>query len=530
MPPTSLGGSCAASTLAGSSGALRSTAAVVPFALDMDTGVDNASTPLAPRRRTWTGALAAALFVLVCALDLGTGFAVSLHSFFVIPVGLAAWTSGRSAGLTLAVLAAATVAYLDVESASAALSRTFIISDGISRLVAFAVVAELAVRVRGARMRAEDTAVRLQGVLDAATEVAILGWDAAGTITTYNVGAENLFGHRASETLGTTMELAIAPEELEAQSAALGREVRASDALLAKAREGATDARDWTVTRKDGERRTLRMIVTPRRASADRILGYLCVAFDVTDRHNAEKAIAAKNEELQAFAYTVSHDLKAPLRGISGYAEELERKHTAGLSERGRFCLQQIRSAAGSLEGLIDDLLRYSRLGREDVVYQDVDVEAAVRTVFGEHQATIEELGTRMEVDLQVKSTHTWELGFMQVLGNLVDNAIKYSRASSPPTVRIATRRGEHGELELSVSDNGIGFDATKYAERIFGLFDRLGQPAEYPGTGAGLAIVKRVVDKLGGVVRATSAPGAGATFVVEMPAAPAVERGRGHP
>ncbi len=225
-----------------------------------------------------------------------------------------------------------------------------------------------------------------------------------------------------------------------------------------------------------------------------------------------------KNSELKGFAYTVSHDLKAPLRGIAGYANELDRKHRAGLSDRARFCLTQILTATSHLDQLIEDLLQYSRLEGETPSPTDVDLHGVVQAILRDRQMDMTQRHVDVSVDIPSGAIRTWERGLAQVLTNLIDNAIKYSAKSSPPVLRIAAAELD-GAWRLTVNDNGIGFDM-KYHDRIFGLFNRLVRMEEFEGTGAGLAIVKKVLDKMGGTVRAESKPGVGATFIVEIPKA----------
>ena len=226
--------------------------------------------------------------------------------------------------------------------------------------------------------------------------------------------------------------------------------------------------------------------------------------------------LRAKNSELKGFAYTVSHDLKAPLRGIAGYANELERKHSAGLGDRARFCLTQILTAASHLDQLIEDLLHYSRLDAETPSLTEVNLRNLVDAILQDRRLDITARHVDVTVDIPFTTLRAWARGLLQVLTNLIDNAIKYSRKASPPRLRI-TAAALDGAWRLTVTDNGIGFNMT-YHDRIFGLFDRLVRTEEFEGTGAGLAIARKVLDKMGGRIWAESAPGAGATFFVEIP------------
>jgi len=230
----------------------------------------------------------------------------------------------------------------------------------------------------------------------------------------------------------------------------------------------------------------------------------------------AEQSLRARNEDLKGFAYTVSHDLKAPLRGISGYGEELERKHKVGLGERAQFCITQILTATRNLDHLIDDLLHYSRMDAETPALTEVNLRWLTEGILKDRTQVIAELHTEVTVDLPFATLWTWEPGLMQVLTNLIDNALKYSRRANPPHLTVRAEELANA-WRIVVSDNGIGFDM-QYHDRIFGLFNRLVRAEDFEGTGAGLAIVKKVLDKLGGTIRAESQPGLGAAFHVELP------------
>jgi PAS domain S-box-containing protein len=245
---------------------------------------------------------------------------------------------------------------------------------------------------------------------------------------------------------------------------------------------------------------------------------------EINQRKLAEELLRARNEELKAFAYTVSHDLKAPLRGIAGYAAELDRRHRSGLSERAVHCLKQILTATHNLDRLIEDLLHYARLDAETTSVAHVNLAEMIEAILRDRHTTILSQNAEVTLDLGVTSVRTWERGLFQALTNLIDNALKYSREARPSSIRIASQELA-GAFLLVIADNGIGFDM-KYHDRIFGLFDRLVRQEEFEGTGAGLAIVKKIVDKMGGRIWAESAPGAGATFYVEWPQRPAVGSG----
>jgi len=237
---------------------------------------------------------------------------------------------------------------------------------------------------------------------------------------------------------------------------------------------------------------------------------------EVAQRTRVEALLWRRNEELKAFAYTVSHDLKAPLRGIAGYAQELTRRHRDGLGDRALWCIDQIVSATQNLDRLIEELLQYARLDAEEPTRTPVNVARLVESVVQERAALPQAERVEVTVDVAPVAVRTWERGLRQVVTNVVDNAFKYSRDAAAPRVTVTSETLPH-TFRLVIADNGVGFDM-KYHDRIFGLFSRLVRQEVFEGTGAGLAIAKKVVEKLGGSIRAEAAPGAGATFFVELP------------
>lgn len=222
------------------------------------------------------------------------------------------------------------------------------------------------------------------------------------------------------------------------------------------------------------------------------------------------------NEELEAFSYTVSHDLKAPLRGIDGYSQLLEEEHGSQLNEEGRQFLTRIRRGVLQMGDLISGLLDYSRMERRTMEHQRVDVPALVAQVIEGHSADIESTRVRLCLQLEPMVLQLDREGMAVVLRNLVGNAIKFSRTREQPEVEIGARTEGQRRL-LWVRDNGVGFDM-KYHDRIFGIFQRLQRAEDYQGTGLGLALVAKAVQRMGGRVWAESEPGQGATFYLEFP------------
>lgn len=228
------------------------------------------------------------------------------------------------------------------------------------------------------------------------------------------------------------------------------------------------------------------------------------------------RALEAANRQLETFTYSVSHDLKAPLRGIDGYSRLLLEDHLERLDSEGRTFLHNIRRGAVQMAQLIDDLLAYSRMERLDMQESRLVLRELVDRLVAERDAELRARGVEIEIGFDGLELSADREGLTLVLRNLVDNALKFTRDEPAPKVSIDARI-EEGLAVLTVADNGIGFDM-RFRDRIFEIFQRLQRAEDYPGTGVGLAIVRKAVQRMGGEVRAEGRPGAGARFIVELP------------
>lgn len=226
--------------------------------------------------------------------------------------------------------------------------------------------------------------------------------------------------------------------------------------------------------------------------------------------------LEAANRELESFSYSVSHDLKAPLRGIDGFSRILEEDYRDRLDAEGRRFLQNIRRGTAQMNQLIEDLLAYSRMERRSLQGASLDLSAMVQDVLAERMAEIEQSGVLLRPQLPEVTVFADREGLLIVLRNLLENAIKFSRDAQSPTIDIGAR-SEGDKTVLWVRDNGIGFDM-KFHDRIFDMFQRLQRAEDYPGTGIGLALVRKAMQRMDGRVWAESSPGAGATFFLELP------------
>ena len=242
----------------------------------------------------------------------------------------------------------------------------------------------------------------------------------------------------------------------------------------------------------------------------------------VAELTRAEEALARKaaelqrsNAELEQFAYVASHDLQEPLQVVAGYLELLTDRHGAGLSDDARALIDRAVAATHRMDDLIRDLLRYARVGTDAHASEQVDLQALVGDALHDLQRAIQFAEATVEVG-ELPTVEGNRVLLSQLLQNLVGNAIKF-RSEEPPNIRIDARR-DGADWVVTVTDNGIGFPPER-AEQLFDMFERLHSKDEYPGTGIGLAIARKIVDRHGGRIWAESNPGGGATFGFTLPA-----------
>jgi len=276
---------------------------------------------------------------------------------------------------------------------------------------------------------------------------------------------------------------------------------------------------------KDGRVLSVSLTVSPVRDASGRIVGASKVARDMTEREQhqqalreANAALKRSNADLEQFAYSASHDLQEPLRMVATYTELLRKKFGQQLGERGDEYIRYAVEGALRMERLIKDLLAFtqaSSLGQEPTEWVDAndvvdDVLANLATAIADSNATV----TRDT--LPAVRIHKFQL--QQLFQNLIGNAIRY-RGADPPRIHVGVGRSD-GEWVFSVQDNGIGIDQ-QYKEQVFGIFKRLHSAAEYPGTGMGLAICQRIVQRAGGRIWVESELGRGSTFFFTLAAEP---------
>jgi signal transduction histidine kinase len=225
--------------------------------------------------------------------------------------------------------------------------------------------------------------------------------------------------------------------------------------------------------------------------------------------------LEAVNKELEAFSYSVSHDLRAPLRAVSGYAQILQEDYGKKLDPEANRIMTAITNNAHMMGQLIDDLIAFSRISRKEVSHQPIDMKLLAETCVQELQENNGKKKYEVQIDPMPECLGDQSM-IKQVWLNLISNAVKYSSHETAPRIEIGYKDDERGHVYF-IKDNGVGFDM-QYAHKLFGVFQRLHSPEAFEGTGVGLALAKRIINKHSGDIWAESAPGKGATFFISLP------------
>lgn len=351
----------------------------------------------------------------------------------------------------------------------------------------------------------------------------ICGLDANGKATFVNPAAALMTGWDVIELLGRSEQ-----------------EIFGSSAVTVDPEANSARPKDQAFRRRDGSMFLAELNKTPILEN-DREVGAVLVFKDITERRKAEEDLAQKadelarsNAELEQFAFVASHDLQEPLRKIQAFGDRLKAKCEKIELGEARDYLERMQNAAARMQTLINDLLAFSRVIRSSQPFIPVDIGAVTKEVLNDLEVRIEKNGAHIEIgDLPTIDADPTQM--RQLLQNLLSNALKFQPPDARPVIKVSSRRipvaawdhaasdedgapfSENSLCEISVQDNGIGFDE-KHLERIFAVFQRLHGRTEFEGTGVGLAVCRRIADRHGGSITARSQPGQGATFIVTLP------------
>jgi PAS domain S-box-containing protein len=354
---------------------------------------------------------------------------------------------------------------------------------------------------------------RLRLVVSSVTDYAILMLDLDGRVVSWNEGAERIIGYRVEEIIGQHFSCFYLAEDI-------GNGKPAFE-LSEATRNGRSEDEGWRV-RKDGSRFYANVVVTALYDETGLLRGFGKITRDITERKRSEEhliktaeELKRSNDQLEQFAYVASHDLQEPLRMVASYTQLLAKRYEGRLDSDADEFIAYAVDGCNRMQGLIRDLLAYSRSGTEDKVLREVSGETVLKEALANLRVSIEESGATVTHDLLPAIT-TDDTQLVQVLQNLIGNAIKY-RGAVVPLVHVSAKRSSGKEWIFSVRDNGQGI-APQYFERIFIIFQRLHGRQEFNGTGIGLAICKKIVERMGGRIWVESQLEKGSTFYFSLP------------
>jgi PAS domain S-box-containing protein len=363
------------------------------------------------------------------------------------------------------------------------------------------------------RRQAIQSSALLSAIVDSSDD-AIISKDLNSVIMSWNKSAERLFGYSAAEAIGRSVVMLIPPERL-------GEEPRILDRLRSGER---VDHFETVRVRKDGSHLNVSLTISPVKDAEGHIVGASKIARDITERVRNDAALQATNAalrqanaDLQQFAWSASHDLQEPLRMVTVYSELLRRRFSGQLGPQGEEYIGYAIQGATRMENLLRDLRTYLEISTgEPPPAAEIDSDEVLRKALSNLTQSIKESGTEV-VSAALPRVRMLPVQLEQLLQNLIGNAIRYRR-DVPPRIRIAAGRRDD-EWLFSVQDNGLGIEP-RYQQQIFGMFKRLHGHTQHAGTGMGLAICQRIVERAGGKIWVESEPGCGSTFYFTIPCA----------
>lgn len=370
------------------------------------------------------------------------------------------------------------------------------------------------------RRSAENDARRLAAIVES-SEDAIISKDLTGTIRSWNPGAERIFGYTAGEVIGKSITILIPPDRIAEETE-----------ILARLQRGERMDHFPTIrVRKDGKTIHVSLSISPIRDETDRVVGASKIARDITalrvaqdrlESHAAELEKKVRERtvklegmvaELEAFSYSLSHDMRAPLRAIQSFSEIVLSDYGDKIPEGVEY-LRKVISAAGRMDRLIQDVLSFARLSRTEITVVPLDVDPLVHDIIQE-RPELHPPRAIVTVESPLLPVLGHDASLTQCITNLLDNAVKFVAPGVSPVVTVFTR-ANGDRVRICVRDNGIGISAENQ-RRLFAIFQRLHPPERYDGTGVGLAIVRKAAERMNGTVGVESAEGRGSTFWVEL-------------
>lgn len=363
---------------------------------------------------------------------------------------------------------------------------------------------------RNAPTRREDDGV-YRRLIEGIHDYAIYMLDLEGRVSSWNPGAERFKGYRAEEVEGRHFSMFYTPEDREQ-----GRPARA---LRIAREEGRFEDTAWRL-RKDGRQFWAHVVIDLIRDEQGAPAGFAKITRDITERRDADlrlRELTHSHRELEQFIHIASHDLREPLRKVLSFCDLLLEEEGAALSVQGRGYVGSAMDATRRMQALLASLLSLTRVTSEGAGFNPCDLGEVLREVLADLELPIQERAAQVELG-PLPALEADAAQMRQLFQNLVENAVKYAHDERPPRIRIAERpASEPGWIAVECRDNGIGFEP-EYAERIFGVFQRLHGRERYGGAGIGLSICRKICQRHGGRIEAEGRPGEGAAFTIHLP------------
>lgn len=386
----------------------------------------------------------------------------------------------------------------------------------------------------------EEALAQLAAIIESSND-AIVSKTLDGIVKTWNKSAERMFGYTAEEMVGKSITIIIPEHRRNEETEIIARVIRGER----------VEHFETIRQRKDGSFLEISLTVSPVKDESGRIIGASKIARDISERRRAEDELArlyriaqtevaerkkaedrvrelnqelearvrARTAELESFSYTIAHDLRAPLRSIHRFSDLVREDYADRLDEVGVMYLRRLASSAARMDRLIEDLLRYSRVARADIELTPIDLGELITELRAQTEGEFEERNARLTVQDGMPLVLGHRVLLNHAVSNLLANALKFVPQGVSPDIRIhADRRNDL--VRLTVRDNGTGI-APQYHDRIFKIFEQLDPEESFPGTGVGLAITKKAVERMRGHVGVDSELGRGSCFWIELAAAP---------
>lgn len=364
-------------------------------------------------------------------------------------------------------------------------------------------------------MRRESAEYRnrqLASIVESSND-AIVSFMLNGTVLSWNRGAQELFGYSVESTMGKALRQLIGPD---------------MDKVIEVLRDGKrVETLEISFTNADGKTMHLSLCVSPIKDAEGKVVSGAAIFRDITMFKQAEKELlraseqlTQSNKELEDFAWVAAHDLKEPVRTMGTYSKLLKQEYGDSLDEQAEQFLDFIHGSSITAMARIDDVLKFGAVRREKFEAHPVNLDDVLASVMQDIQSAIKESKAKFIIQKDMPKVMGKSEYLSLLLQNICSNAVKYRKADVTPEIRISAEKTDDGMWCVAVKDNGIGFEM-EHKDKIFQMFQRLHRDSEYPGTGLGLAMCKKIVDLHGGKIWTESVLGEGTTFFFTVPAAP---------